>query len=278
MNQLKSYTDVTLFYKDNKAFLLKRELDNNVIIGICSSLIANNSSCKYCVFLNVYENNILVISVLKTISKAVFSGIDFNNESLKLVLDYFLTNKIELSGIIGDKDLVTRFSELYPKNVSQNKSLLVHELKQLSEINFSEGELIVAELSDLEWITDWSVQFQLDAQNFPLHSRECLLKSNALRIQNGDIFKWVHQNQTLSIAAIVRKTENIGIIGLVFTPKELRGFGYASALVWNLSQYILDRGYIKCGLFTDAANPTSNKIYYNIGYRSTNELLDIEFE
>ena len=34
----------------------------------------------------------------------------------------------------------------------------------------------------------------------------------------------------------------------------------------SLSQQLLDQGYQFCSLFTDAANPTSNKIYQKIGY------------
>lgn len=42
---------------------------------------------------------------------------------------------------------------------------------------------------------------------------------------------------------------------------------YASACVAALSQLILDEGKEFCTLFTDLANPTSNHIYQQIGYR-----------
>jgi predicted GNAT family acetyltransferase len=38
-------------------------------------------------------------------------------------------------------------------------------------------------------------------------------------------------------------------------------------LVAKLSQHLLDQGRTFCTLFTDLANPTSNRIYQNIGYR-----------
>ena len=50
-------------------------------------------------------------------------------------------------------------------------------------------------------------------------------------------------------------------IGAVYTPPELRRRGYASALVAAVSQAELDRGRRWCFLFTDLANPTSNRIY-----------------
>jgi predicted GNAT family acetyltransferase len=55
-------------------------------------------------------------------------------------------------------------------------------------------------------------------------------------------------------------------IGPVYTPKRFRGRGYASAAVAAVSQLILDQGARVC-LFTDQANPVSNRIYQRIGYR-----------
>jgi predicted GNAT family acetyltransferase len=55
-------------------------------------------------------------------------------------------------------------------------------------------------------------------------------------------------------------------ISAVYTPLERRGHGYASANVAALSQRALDDGASACMLYTDAANPTSNKIYEQVGY------------
>jgi predicted GNAT family acetyltransferase len=55
-------------------------------------------------------------------------------------------------------------------------------------------------------------------------------------------------------------------IGPVFTPKPERGRGYASAAVAEVSRLIRDGGSRTC-LFTDRANPTSNRIYQSPGYR-----------
>jgi predicted GNAT family acetyltransferase len=56
-------------------------------------------------------------------------------------------------------------------------------------------------------------------------------------------------------------------ISAVYTPPEQRGRGYASANVAALSQEALGAGAGACMLYTDAANPVSNRIYQRIGYR-----------
>jgi predicted GNAT family acetyltransferase len=54
-------------------------------------------------------------------------------------------------------------------------------------------------------------------------------------------------------------------IGPVYTPPQMRGRGYASNLTAAASQDQLDAGRRFRFLFTDLANPTSNKIYRQIG-------------
>jgi predicted GNAT family acetyltransferase len=64
----------------------------------------------------------------------------------------------------------------------------------------------------------------------------------------------------------------------VYTPPELRGRGYASALTAAVSQAQLNGGRRYCFLFTDLANPTSNKIYQAIGYEPVCDVDDLRFE
>jgi uncharacterized protein len=56
-------------------------------------------------------------------------------------------------------------------------------------------------------------------------------------------------------------------VGPVYTPPEARGRGYASSAVAAVSRHALATGSHTCMLYTDVANPTSNKIYADVGYR-----------
>jgi predicted GNAT family acetyltransferase len=66
-------------------------------------------------------------------------------------------------------------------------------------------------------------------------------------------------------------------VGPVYTPPECRGRGYASALTAFVSKRIRDAGDDAC-LYTDLANPTSNKIYAAIGYEPVGDFVDYKFE
>ena len=75
-----------------------------------------------------------------------------------------------------------------------------------------------------------------------------------------------------------RPTTHGGCISLVYTPPNLRRRGYASACVAALSQHLLDTGWDFCCLFTDLANPTSNAIYQQIGYRPVCDVDMFQFD
>ena len=67
-------------------------------------------------------------------------------------------------------------------------------------------------------------------------------------------------------------------VSLVYTPPELRGRGYATACVGELSRKLLGAGREFCALFADLANPISNHIYERIGYRPVCDYEEYRFE
>ncbi len=63
-------------------------------------------------------------------------------------------------------------------------------------------------------------------------------------------------------------------VGPVYTPGAHRGHGYASVLTAHVSRLLRDSGTRVC-LFTDQANPTSNKIYAAIGYERVVDMANL---
>ena len=82
---------------------------------------------------------------------------------------------------------------------------------------------------------------------------------------------WEHDGRVVSLAGHAGETPNGARVGPVYTPPELRGRGYASALTAALTEQLLERLRF-CFLFTDLANPTSNSIYQRIGYRPVTDI------
>jgi predicted GNAT family acetyltransferase len=88
---------------------------------------------------------------------------------------------------------------------------------------------------------------------------------------NGSLVVWEDAGRVVSLAGHAGETPNVARVGPVYTPPELRGRGYASALTAALTADLLARKRF-CFLFTDLANPTSNSIYRRIGYRPVTDI------
>jgi predicted GNAT family acetyltransferase len=95
-------------------------------------------------------------------------------------------------------------------------------------------------------------------------------------IRGGGLRVW-EDDTPVSMAGASGPTPNGIRVGAVYTPPEKRRRGYASGLVAALSQEQLDAVKRFCFLYTDLANPTSNKIYQDIGYEAVSDVDEYHF-
>ena len=77
---------------------------------------------------------------------------------------------------------------------------------------------------------------------------------------------WRDENGKIVAIAKINETKDYGRIGLVYSPKEVRGNRYAGMLVRHLTAEVLKKGK-KAMLFTNAEYPSSNTCYKRIGYQ-----------
>jgi GNAT superfamily N-acetyltransferase len=66
-------------------------------------------------------------------------------------------------------------------------------------------------------------------------------------------------------------------IGPVYTPPEHRNHGYAAAVTAAAAGWALDRGARHVLLYTDLANPTTNRLYPRLGFRPRYDALELRF-
>ena len=91
-------------------------------------------------------------------------------------------------------------------------------------------------------------------------------ESVAARLASGRLLVWEDGGRPVSMAGWRPPYAGIGRVGPVYTPPAHRGHGYAAAVTAAASQAVLTAG-ARCMLFTDLANPTSNRLYARLGYR-----------
>lgn len=149
-----------------------------------------------------------------------------------------------------------------PTEVKMSQAM--HVLERVSDPpRPAAGELRPADPAERELLAGWMRAFTEEVEIPGADRAAEIVDAQLLR---GRLFVWFDE-RPVSFVATSPTVAGITRIGPVYTPPELRRCGYASSAVAAVSRQALAEGAQRCALFTDLANPTSNKIYADVGYR-----------
>ena len=134
--------------------------------------------------------------------------------------------------------------------------------------------------ADRELLVRWWGEFGLEALSAVEQDEEQNGRSvdHKLAAPGNGIALWEVGGEPMSAVGYGSPTPTGVRIGPVYTPPEFRGRGYASALTAHVSTEQLAAGRSFCFLYTDLANPTSNRIYQAIGYEFVCESAEYAFD
>lgn len=274
---LKKYKTADQYLQASKERLLEKELENNLILGICYQIAHQREVTKDYQFLNVVDDNKLVTSAISTPLKIILASTEIEEGAVKLLADHISAYWYMQQGIVGPVIGVELFVRFFHKNIHREMGLSLYSLSKFKHISMAEGRLVRANAIYRKQLIDWSVKFYHEIKSFPQKKEDAIQRLIDTLIDTMSLFCWVKAERPVSMAAIIRRTDHIAIVGMVYTPLEERGNGYALHCVKKLSEYIFTQGYSSCGLFTDKDYPISNKIYQKIGYEPVCDFLDVEF-
>jgi uncharacterized protein len=140
------------------------------------------------------------------------------------------------------------------------------------------GSPRTATADDRRLLVAWLEAFAAEAlpADSPGRASEALV---AARLDEGagGFVLW-EDDEVVSLAGWGGMTPNGVRIGPVYTPPAHRRRGYGSAVTAALSAEQLASGRRFCFLYTDLANPTSNRIYTYIGYEPVCDSVDYAFD
>ena len=154
------------------------------------------------------------------------------------------------------------------------------ELGDLVEPAPVPGRLRAAGPEDLELCLAWFEAFFDDAAEQAGRAgdgpREDYITNEEMleRFEAGRIWLWDVDGEAVHMTGFNHPSFGVARVGPVYTPKEHRGHGYASAGVAAVSRMLRGQGARVC-LFTDQANPTSNRVYQGLGYRPVVDMANL---
>jgi predicted GNAT family acetyltransferase len=140
------------------------------------------------------------------------------------------------------------------------------------------GRFRAADLDDLDLVHQWTVDFHAEAAG---DERVPARAASRAKIERGLAWLWIDVvdglEQPVSYTGGAVPVRGVHRIGPVYTPPEFRAHGYASACVAQVSNLERAAGASEICLFTDQANPTSNKIYQALGYVPVADTVNLGF-
>jgi predicted GNAT family acetyltransferase len=98
------------------------------------------------------------------------------------------------------------------------------------------------------------------------------------RISHGGLILWLVDGEPVSLAGTTRAVAGALRVAPVYTPPEHRGRGYAAGATAAVTRAALDAGAREVLLYTDLANPTSNRLYARLGYRPVEDAVMFVFD
>jgi GNAT superfamily N-acetyltransferase len=197
------------------------------------------------------------------------------SEAAVALVDAIVAAEITLPGLTGEAATAAAFAGHWAERaqcpVRPAAGQRLYEVREVTMPSGVDGAARVGGEADVDVLARWMHAFQVEIGE--AHSSDA---AEVVRRRAGEFWVWDVNGESVSMAAVSAPQAGVVRIGPVYTPPEQRGHGYAAALVGSMSRDARDAG-LRCILYTDLANPTSNAVYQRLGYRAVCELLRYEF-
>jgi len=271
------HSDARAFLNRAENWLIANEAQNNLIFAIANQLLRGDHSYEDPIYLATIEANARVSGCVWRTPPFKLGLTQLPIESIPLLVRDVATVYDSIPAVIGPEPEAIEFAKCWSRQVGvkwvTGMRQRIYRLECVSSPSLlAPGSLRKAEMSDLPLLSEWGAGFARDA-HLPNHEPVAFSERS---IRGGSLYIWEDQ-EPRSMASASGATPNGIRVGYVYTPPTFRSHGYATAIASSLSQLLLDAGHRFCFLYTDLANPVSNKIYERIGYVAIGDAIDVSF-
>jgi len=263
-------------------FLAAREAEHGLILGLAGNLqrgtLGLDEPPLLAVVLDQAAGDRVVAAALRTPPYNLVVSMVDDLDAIDALAEALAGDP--LPGVSAPRGVADRFAEGWTARTGQRARLSMAErifrLTAVREPRPASGRMRAAERADRALLIAWIEAFTLEALNKSEDAAPGV--DRWLEHRGRRLWLWEDGDVRVSLCGAGGETAHGIRIGPVYTPPEHRGHGYASNLVARVSQLLLAEGRQFVTLFTDLANPTSNRIYQDIGYEPVADFEVIDFE
>ncbi len=260
-------SDVERFAAHVEDFLAGR-VERNVLATVLARARARHFDAQRPLFAFCLDEHDQVQAVAMRIPPWPLLASDFDVTTSQLLLERWILEDPAVPGVNAQPGTARAIAAAWARRTGGTSQCTMREaMHLLNEVadppQPAHGRLRLATGDERELLTDWEQAFVLEAGTGVIEEAE---RSVSARLAIGAQHVWEDGKPvcTLALSPAVAGTVRIGP---VYTPPEHRCRGYASSAVAAVCRQVLAGGASQCMLFTDLANPTSNRIYASVGFQ-----------
>jgi predicted GNAT family acetyltransferase len=251
--------------------LLEAHIENNVVATVLAGTVQGQFQLSPPVLaVGVEGGGAVVAAALRTAPWPMLCTPVDPDDGAALV-ELWLQHDPELSGINALLDTARSVAGAWARRTGGSEhcrtAMAMHSLTTVVDSpRPGPGQLVTATEADRDLALTWWDEFVAESHVIDA-GPEARAATVDFRISQGHLFLWHDEGQPVSMVSTNPAVAGVVRIGPVYTPPGARRRGYASSAVAEVSRHALVIGAHTCMLYTDLANPTSNKIYADVGYR-----------
>ncbi len=264
-------SDAGEFLERVQPFLLNREAEHCLLLGLLDGLRAGHQWGAAPPLLALAEElgEVTAVGVMTPPHNLILSW-TADDSTIDAIARELHTIGLALPGVNGSAEIALKFAEqwsqLSGRAFRAHFAQRIYQLNRVVEKPRAAGHLREPASADEVLLMKWRAAFSVEAEGMDAAQAEESAKQPTRGAAR--LVLWEFEGKLVSMAGTTGRTPNGIRVAWVYTPPENRRRGFAEACVAALSQKQLDEGRRFCFLYTDLANPTSNRIYQSIGYEA----------
>lgn len=253
--------------------LLERdEARNQLPLGIAGTAVGVPNAFDVVRLWVVRDRGLPVAAAIRADDLHLVLADPTSDEALRVLVASVLDDDPGVPGVVGNAPHALAAAETLAGRTGRTAELIlsmgVFALEAVADVPRASGRSRVAGTEDRKTLLAWAKAFAQEAlRDAESHERAERTIEARLASDDAGFWFWEDDGEAVSVSSYGARTPNGIRIGMVYTPPERRGRGYATTLVAEQSRWLLAEGYRSCFLYTDLSNATSNAIYERIGYR-----------
>ena len=279
--EVRQRLDAAAFVEETAGLLLRAPARHNLMLGLCDLLLRRPEVYPTFFLWTVLDDGKVAGAALQTPPHSLVVAQPRDAGAVETLAEHLHRNGVRPPGVVGAVPEAQVFADAWTTRAGGRAHAStrqgIYELREVRGRGDAPGAARLATRADLELLARWHEEFVAEAVPDQIGDPGMRRRRMEGAIDDGGYWLWEDAGRPVSMTGASPAPPDGSRIGPVYTPREERSRGYATALVAHVSDEELRVGRKACYLHTDLANPTSNEIYIRVGYDRVCEAVDLRF-